>query len=329
MNYLDRKYDFDDVYLVPRQTYIGSREDISLRVNLNGIILDVPIIVSPMTGIASKELIKEVSDAGGTGILPRFYKYEDKRIEDIIWMFENITNSFGVAIGTSEREREIAIFISDISHRYRIYSNKPNLLKRKNIFLCVDVANGYSDKLHTFLNSLRDKVDIPIMSGNVISPDGVRKLRDSNCNIVRVGIGSGKLCLTRNNTGVGYPQISAIDECSSSGVEDIVSDGGIRCGGDIVKALAVGAKAVMIGSLFGEAVEADHDGIIYGMASKEHQTKFYGKTKSNEGTFNKVDKHKTAKEIVEELAKNIRSGMMYCDSTDIKELQRKYLFVLR
>lgn len=323
-------YDFDDVMLVPKRSTISSREDIDTSVKLGNINLDIPIIASPMKGIISRELIVELDGLGGIGIMHRFYTSHDEWRESLHYISNKVKN-FGGAVGIND-------------NRYK------NLLDFGAKIICIDVANGYLANVRKTCYEIRNHIinngyDCLLMSGNVVTPHGAELLYMEGVDLVRVGIGSGGLCITRNVTGVGYPQLSAIMDCAGfyeipvppskrcaeyKRVEQeyyIVADGGIRNSGDIVKALSAGADVVMIGSLFGGAKEASHNGTIYGMASSKQQEEYYHGVKSIEGIEKKVNNDRSLSDIVSELVWGIRSACTYLGCKKISDISEDVTFI--
>lgn len=315
--------DFDDILLVPKVSSLESRGDVSLKTYLgttkylDSITLEVPIVASPMKGIVGLELIKRLSRLGGIGILHRFYTDQAKRLSDIEELF--LSNSmFGVAVGLNDD----------------FYCRAANMGAS---LVCIDVANGYLASVRRFVEQVsrymvNNHFKCNVMAGNVATYDGAESLYNSGATIIRVGIGSGKLCSTRNNTGIGVPQLSAISDCSFLRKEhytqvlrmapwSVVADGGIRNSGDAVKALAFGANAVMLGSLFARCHESDHNGEIQGSASREFQEEFYGEVqKSVEGIRISADKIVPLSTFIEEFSWNIRSGMAYLGERSIQNM---------
>jgi IMP dehydrogenase len=331
MRIIKEGLDFDDVLLVPEVSHtISSRDDIDISVQLENIKLDIPIIASPMKGIIGKELIVELDRLGGIGIMHRFYTSHDKWRESLHYISNKVSN-FGGAVGMDDS-------------RYK------NLLDFGAKIICVDVANGYLDSLRTFCNIVSNHIDkngydCLLMSGNVVTPYGAEMLYLEGVDLIRVGIGSGGLCITRNVTGVGYPQLSAIMDCAGfykkgSDYENIgalykrieqgyytVADGGIRNSGDIVKSLAAGADVVMIGSLFGNAKESANNGTIYGMASARQQEEYYHGVKSIEGIEKKVNNDRDLADIVNELVWGIKSACTYLGCKNISDISEDVIFI--
>lgn len=305
-------YEFDDILLIPVNSDIESREevDISNSVNAGYIKLEVPIMSSPMKGIASGELIYSLWQSGGLGFLHRFYDHPDgprKELESI----QSGCYSYGASIGLNGQPS---------------YKELLNSLDYLPVVLCIDVANGYSERVvrHTeeVANYLYEESycrGTLLMSGNVATKEGAQRLYDAGADLVRVGIGPGALCTTRNVTGVGVPQLTAIKDCSEVPVS-IVADGGIRNSGDIVKALAFGADFVMMGSVFAKTYESAHDGLIYGMASRRLQEEYYHSTRSIEGIEKRAEKLASTERLIEELAWGIKSAFTYLGVRNIEEL---------
>lgn len=310
--------EFDDVLILPRSSKIKSRREVDISVKLTSdFSLAVPIIASPMRGIVGTELIIELGKLGGLGILHRFFHSEKERIQ-AVEILEKSKVPFGVAVG-----------LDDFDFLGKILRLSPTNTPLK--VICLDVANGYLETVVKETEKIYDLVyelglDILIIAGNVVTDDGIRDLYVNGADMVRVGIGSGALCTTRNKTGVGAPQISMLLNLDRHDAH-IISDGGIRNSGDIVKALASGADSVMIGSLLAQTKESDNNGTIYGMASEKLQAEFYGKPKSIEGIEKEVEKTTTLRELIEDISWCIKSACTYVDARNLAELKRKAVLI--
>lgn len=309
---MQRGYDFDDLLLVPRASSINSRDAVDLSVTFDHLKLDIPIIASPMKGIISLELIEKLSDLGGIGIQHRFYTASNNRIIDTKYLSKNTT--FGVAVGLNDNYYKTALDLgADI--------------------ICVDIANGYLSNLIDFVEEISSYINNNnygslVMSGNIVTSLGAVNLFNAGVDIIRVGIGSGGLCTTRNYTGVGVPQLTAIsNSISKTKLWYSVADGGIRNSGDAVKALAMGADAVMIGSLFGNTYESAHNGIMYGMASRKLQEEYYHGVKSVEGMEKAVSKNISLETLISEFVYGIKSACTYLDASNLKELKANAVFI--
>ena len=310
---MEKSLDFDDVLLEPVPSMVNSRDDVDISVWLSDFLtLKIPIIASPMKGIISPELIIRLSKLGGIGILHRFYEDEKLWRNDLSWLNFEIGTRFGVAVGIDEMENVVTALGAGCS------------------ILCVDVANGYIEKLLRYVDQVkelivRDKYSCLLMAGNVVTIKGLVNLRNAGVDLVRVGIGSGQLCTTRQTTGIGRGQLSALSECTGF-VARVIADGGIRNSGDIVKALAFGADAVMIGSLLGKTYESSHNGIIYGMASRRLQEEYYHSVKSVEGIEKEMQKEMSIEQLISELTYGIKSACTYLNAPNLRKLRSVYRY---
>jgi IMP dehydrogenase len=208
--------------------------------------------------------------------------------------------------------------------------------------LCVDVAHGHHILMRDALKAIREEFgdDLHIMAGNVASLSGVNHLSDWGADSVRCNIGGGSICSTRIQTGHGMPGLQTIMECAKTDRNvKIIADGGIRNSGDIVKALAAGADAIMCGSLLGGTSETpgkvivDNDGSRWktyrGMASKEAQIIWRGRYSSHEGVTTRVPYRGGVAPVLWDLERGVRSGFSYSGARNLLELQSKAEFVLQ
>ena len=211
-------------------------------------------------------------------------------------------------------------------------------------FVCIDVANGYSVKFIDYVRKVREKFpETTLIGGNVVTRELVEELIiNGGLDIIKIGIGNGSVCTTRIQTGVGYPQLSAVIECSDAahGVGGhIISDGGVKCSGDVAKAFGAGADLVMSGSLFAGHDESSGDLIeengkkykrFYGMSSSNAMTKYYGgvaKYRSAEGKEVKIPYKGPVENTVLSILGGIRSTMTYIGAKRLKDLPRCTTFL--
>lgn len=214
--------------------------------------------------------------------------------------------------------------------------------------IVVDSAHGHSQLVIDTVKDLKKQFPaIPVMAGNVATAEGARDLIKAGADAVKVGVGPGSICTTRVIAGIGVPQITAIFEAAKVGREydiPIVADGGIKYSGDLTKAIAAGASAVMIGSLFAGTEESPGEFEIYqgrsykvyrGMGSlgamkegsrdryfQEHEQKLVP-----EGIEGRVPYRGTVSDMVFQMTGGLRAGMGYCGVKDIEELQHKTKFI--
>ena len=205
--------------------------------------------------------------------------------------------------------------------------------------ICVDVANGHNELCIRAVEDIgRRNSKVRIMAGNVCTYEGARDLAAAGAHSIRIGVGPGSLCTTRLITGHGVPQLSAIENCLKIKLDypdvALIADGGIRTSGDVVKALAIGADCVMLGSLLAGTTESpgewlEEDGRLFkyyhGMASEAGRKKWFDKSKAglpNEGVSTKVPYlGKSASKIIEGLCQSVKVGLSYSGARNIEELR--------
>ena len=210
-------------------------------------------------------------------------------------------------------------------------------------FICMDVANGYSEHFVEQIGKVRERHrDKIIMAGNVVTGEMVEQLLLSGADVVKVGIGPGSVCTTRVKTGVGYPQLSAIIECADAahGLSgQIISDGGCTCAGDVAKAFGAGADFVMLGGMLaghdeggGEILEQDGQRCIrfYGMSSKTAMEKYSGgvaEYRASEGKTVSVPYRGPVEDTLRDILGGLRSACTYVGASQLKELTKRTTFV--
>lgn len=210
-------------------------------------------------------------------------------------------------------------------------------------FVCIDVANGYSEHFVDFVKQTRDKYPTQvIIAGNVVTGEMVEELLLAGADIIKVGIGPGSVCTTRLKTGVGYPQLSAIIECADAAHGlggQIISDGGCKSPGDVAKAFGGGADFVMLGGMFaghdesgGELIEENGEKfkLFYGMSSETAMKKYAGGVadyRASEGKTVKTPYKGSVKETVQDILGGVRSTCTYVGAQHLKELTKRTTFI--
>ena len=314
---------YNDVLLVPQYSDIKSRKEVDISSNLGQLKFDIPIIASPMDTISEGPMAQAMSTLGGLSIIHRYNTPEQqaKIIKTTTTTVPPAT--VGGAIGTSGDYLERATALVNAGAKV----------------LCVDVAHGHHALMKTALRSLRVTfgTKVHIMAGNVATLEGYNDLVDWGADSVRCNIGGGSICSTRIQTGHGVPGFHTIIDCARSDRNaPIIADGGIRNSGDIVKALAAGADFVMLGSLLSGTDETPGDIIntrkgkfkaYRGMASKDAQVEWRGKTASLEGIATTVAYKGSVTDVISELERGIRSGLSYSGARTIQELQASAQFI--
>lgn len=323
-------YSFDDVLLVPQHSKIASRADVDLSTTLGmGIKLKLPLLSANMDTVTELDMAVAMGRAGAAGVLHRF----DTPEIQIGWAEECVArlvpSILSVGIG---RDGDEALELLNSIRADRL----------QYIAVCVDVAHGDHACVLMTINRIR-KVHpmMDIIAGNVVTCDAAFRLYEAGANIIKVGIGPGSVCSTRVVSGHGMPQLSAIIEVAEQ-VKlrgcSVIADGGIRYPGDIVKALAAGADAVMLGSLLAGTDETPGEkfvkhGTTYkrfrGMASRETQLeKRPGKTPRVEGVSAEVPYRGPVHDTLNNLEAGIRSGLSYSGAANLEEFRKVAEFIV-
>jgi|TARA_R100000951_G_scaffold116706_2_gene129975 IMP dehydrogenase len=320
---MDKSLSYDDVLLVPKYSDIRSRSEIDITGDLtNGLSLPLPIISSPMDTITETTMSFIMACMGGSGIIHRYNTIEEqsKMVREASAEIDSVAiGSLGAAVGVTGDyiERAQSLVFAGVK------------------YICVDIAHGHHILMKEALYNLRKALppNFHIMAGNVATLQGVNDLADWGANSVRCNIGGGSICSTRIQTGHGMPGLQTIFDCAKTDRDvGIIADGGIRNAGDIVKALAAGADAVMCGSLLAGTNETpgnilkDASGsykVYRGMASKEAQINWRGRYSSFEGISSVVPCRGNVDSLLTDLGKNIKSGFSYSGARNMKELRLK------
>ena len=329
--YLKKALCFDDILLVPQQSDIQSRHtvDLSMRIGhgKTEIVLELPVIAAPMDTVCDIDMCIAIDRSGGLGILHR-YMTEEALIQKVR-LLSHGKHNFGVSVAATNGYMNLSQQLYDEGAR---------------IFL-VDTANGHSSYAINAVKSLRSAFgdSIHIMAGNVATADGFMKLAEAGADSVRVGIGGGSACTTRIVSGHGVPTLASIidveelreindAECS------IVADGGIRNSGDMVKAFAAGADAVMVGSMLAGTDESpgdiitDHNGkeakIFRGMASAQAQRDSRGSVSVSEGVSTTVPYKGSLNHILNQIRGGLGSGCSYTGVEKLSDMEEYAEYVI-
>lgn len=303
---------FDDVLLVPKKSSIKSRSEVILVTQLTeNILLDTPVIGANMDTISSLEMIETMDKYGATCFLHRYQ--EENRVAGQIEYLKDIgVKPIVPSIGFKTTSEAITQYI-----------------EKGATALCIDVAHGHTEEIVKYIQSIHYPIDI--IAGNVATPEAAVELAIAGASAVKVGIGPGYVCTTRINTGVGYPQLSAIIEIKqalkSFPKVKIIADGGIRTVGDIAKALAAGADSVMSGYLFAGCTETGFTE-YRGMAGAKAQQEFKGFAKNIEGKEIQVDSKGSVKNVLKQIREGLQSAFSYCNAFNLHAFRENAEFVI-
>ena len=366
------KLDYKDVLIRPKRSTLGSRKEVDLERGYQfrnykpyispDVLPDgypagpyiekhwrgVPIMAANMDGVGTFEIADKLAEGKIFTCLVKTYS-----VKDLVNYFDSDiqerTDCVAMSIGITDKDHD----------KFRkVYEQVDSKLK----YVCIDVANGYSTRFRDFVMDFRMLYpNIVIIAGNVVTGEMTEELILAGADIVKVGIGPGSVCTTRIQTGVGYPQLSAVIECADAAHGlggHIIADGGCTCPGDVAKAFAGGADFVMLGGMLaghdegggevitkhfanGEATLLDNGNYLphyeqkhfvqfYGMSSKSANEKHFGGLKdyrSSEGRTVLVPYRGAIMNTVQDILGGIRSTCTYAGAVRLKHLNKCTTFV--
>ena len=324
------KLDYSDVLFRPKRSTLKSRKEVNLERTYkfkfsNNEWTGIPIIASNMDGVGEVEVSRTLSKFK---LITALTKQHDLKAIDKSNL-KNIFNYISLSTGTSQES----------------YERLNHILKEHSYFqfICIDVANGYSENFSNFVSNVREKYPTKtIIAGNVVTADMTQELILSGADIVKVGIGPGSVCPTRIQTGVGYPQLSAVMECADAAHglgAHIIADGGCTCPGDVAKGFGAGADFVMLGGMLaghkeggGDIIEENGTKFIefYGSSSEEANEKHYGglaNYRSSEGKKVKIQMKNSLDSTIRDILGGVRSSCTYVGASSLKQLSKCTTFV--
>jgi GMP reductase len=361
----DMKLDYKDVLIRPKRSTLGSRKEVDLERgytfrNYEPEFPDniedrhyrgIPIMAANMDGVGTMEMADQLATAGIFTCLVKTYTVQELVSYFDTDMYER-TNYVAMSIGITDRDHA----------KFRdVYEQADGNLK----YVCIDVANGYSERFAGFVKEFRTLYPhIVIIAGNVVTGEMTEELILSGADIVKVGIGPGSVCTTRIQTGVGYPQLSAVIECADAAHGlggHIIADGGCTTPGDVAKAFAGGADFVMLGGMlaghdegggkvitkFYETNELEYEVLdhlenrrhvveqkkfiqFYGMSSESANDKHFGGLKeyrSSEGRTVLVPYRGAVARTIQDILGGVRSTCTYAGAIRLKHLSKCTTFV--
>lgn len=297
---------FNDYLIKPKFSVVKSRKDVDLSTKLNDkFTLKFPVMSANMKSITEIKMANAMHNSGGIGVLHRFCSDEQN-----VDMFKKSPKETFVSIGIREEDRARA----------------RHLLESGAKMFCIDVAHGAQQAVVDQYTWLRKRTgdDAIIMVGNFATSESIEefshRVKCKQPDLFKIGIGPGSACETRVKTGVGVPQLSAIQDCSK--MFKIVADGGLKTPGDIAKALGAGAVAVMVGGMLAGTEETSLKGYYAGSAYLEKPT-----YKASEGAKFEVPHRGSVEDVLNDIAGGLRSAFSYVGASNLKEFQQSVEFI--
>jgi len=363
----DLKLDYSDVLIRPKRSTLGSRKEVQLtrrytfrnytptemsmeilRPESNPHYNGIPVMAANMDGVGTFAMADKLAEAQIFTCLVKTYS-----VQELVGYFDSEENA------AQERTQNVAMSIGITERDHNKFRDVYEQVGDKLKYVCIDVANGYSNRFRDFVAQFRTLYpNIVIIAGNVVTGEMTEELILAGADIVKVGIGPGSVCTTRIQTGVGYPQLSAVIECADAAHGlggHIIADGGCTCPGDIAKAFAAGADFVMLGGMLaghdeggGEVItkiyetnelhpnrisrvtEQKHFVQFYGMSSQAANDKHFGGLKeyrSSEGREVLVPYRGAVARTIQDILGGVRSTCTYAGAIKLKHLSKCTTFI--
>ena len=304
-------FDYEDIQLIPNKCIVNSRSECDTTVQFGPKTFKLPVVPANMQTVMNESLAEWFAENDYFYIMHRFN--EVGRIPFIKKM-QNKGLFASISVGVKETEFE---FIEKLKTEHLIPE-----------YITIDIAHGHANSVINMIKHIKKHIPQSfVIAGNVGTPEGVRELENAGADATKVGIGPGRVCITKIKTGFGTGgwQLAALNICSKAARKPIIADGGIRTHGDIAKSIRFGATMVMIGSLFaaheespGKTVELDGKRYkeYFGSASEFQK----GEHKNVEGKKMFVEHKGSLKDTLVEMQQDLQSSISYAGGKDLKSL---------
>jgi IMP dehydrogenase len=308
---------YDDISLIPTEvSRIKSRTEATTNCNLLGIELGVPVVSSPMDTVTGIEMVEALDQLGCLGILNRF----DSSLDSIL-----------KEDGNSKKIRAVSVALT-------ISNDDVKKLVERGYIICIDTANANNKEVLRKTEEIKKSFDVKLIIGNIAHGGSLKHLEEAGADAVRVGIGSGSVCSTSIQTGIGIGQVSSLLDVLFAKEKNklnisIIADGGIKSAGDIAKAIALGADAAMLGRMLSGTKETPGEVIKYsGQLWKKYRgSASFGVKMRNEyieGEETMVAYKGTVKNVIDSISDGLRSSMSYMNCFSISELRETESFAV-
>lgn len=316
LNAFNQSLTYDDISLIPTQvSRIKSRTEASTNCSFLGLKLNVPVISSPMDSVTGIEMAKELSQLGSLGIINRF----DSSLDAVL----NAKNGKGI--------KAVSIALNtDLKTIEKIAAKK--------YIICIDTANANNKEVLKKTEAIKKRFDVKVIVGNIAHGDSLHQLENAGADAVRVGIGSGSVCTTSIQTGIGIGQVSSLLNIYYSRAQKklkikIIADGGVKSPGDVAKAIALGADVVMLGRMLSGTRETPGEVIKYnGQLWKKYRgSASFGVKMRNEfieGEETMVAYKGAVKNVIDGISDGLKSSMSYMNCFNLDELRKTDTFAI-
>ncbi len=309
---MENVFDYEDIQLIPNKCVVNSRTECDTSVTLGGRTFKLPVVPANMQTIIDEKIALYLAENGYFYIMHRFEP--EKRLSFIQDMKQRGLYA-SISVGVKEEEYG---FIQQLAEEQLIPE-----------YITIDIAHGHSNAVIEMIQHIKRYLpDSFVIAGNVGTPEAVRELENAGADATKVGIGPGKVCITKIKTGFGTGgwQLAALRWCAKAASKPVIADGGIRTHGDIAKSVRFGATMVMIGSLFAGHEESpgitiEKDGKLFkeyfGSASEFQK----GEKKNVEGKKMYVEYKGPLQETLTEMEQDLQSSISYAGGTKLNAIR--------
>ncbi|WP_036499133.1 IMP dehydrogenase [[Mycoplasma] testudinis] len=338
-------YTFDDLLLVPQASNILPK-DVVLKTKIaDSINLNIPVMSAAMDTVTDHKMAIAMADLGGLGIIHKNLSLVEQAQEVVLVKQTAVDLSLNPLAALDSKNKLLVGAAVGIAND--TLSRVATLVKYGVDVICLDTAHGHSKYVIEVLRKIKKNFKLPVIAGNIATAKAAADLIAQGADCLKVGIGPGSICTTRIVSGVGVPQLTAIMDVTNVAAKHnipVIADGGIKQSGDITKALAAGAQAVMLGSLLagtdeapGELVEFEnrlyktYRGMGSAAAMAAGSSDRYFQKDAMKYVPEGIEGFKEAigplSEVLFKLVGGLRSGMAYCGARTISELHHNSEFI--
>ncbi|UOQ47004.1 GMP reductase [Gracilibacillus caseinilyticus] len=308
---MENVFDYEDIQLIPAKCIVNSRSECDTSIQFGKHTFRLPVVPANMQTIIDENIALYLAEHGYFYIMHRF---EPETRKAFIQMMHEKTLISSISVGVKEEEYS---FIEELANESLI----PD-------YITIDIAHGHSNAVINMIQHIKKHLPVSfVIAGNVGTPEAVRELENAGADATKVGIGPGKVCITKVKTGFGTGgwQLAALRWCAKAATKPIIADGGIRTHGDIAKSVRFGASMVMIGSLFAgheesPGITVEQDGKLFkeyfGSASEFQK----GEKKNVEGKKIVVEYKGNLQDTLTEMEQDLQSSISYAGGTSLQAI---------
>lgn len=309
---MDNVFDYEDIQLIPAKSVVKSRSECDTSVKLGPLTFKLPVVPANMQTIIDEKIAIYLAENGYFYVMHRF---EPEKRKEFIQDMKSRNLYASISVGVKDDEYN---FIQELS--------KEDLTPE---YITIDIAHGHSNAVVEMIQHIKKHLPSTfVIAGNVGTPEAVRELEHAGADATKVGIGPGKVCITKIKTGFGTGgwQLAALRWCAKAASKPVIADGGIRTHGDIAKSVRFGATMVMIGSLFaghdespGETVELDGKVCkeYFGSASEFQK----GEKRNVEGKKMYVEHKGSLQDTLTEMEQDLQSSISYAGGNKLDAIR--------